>query len=421
MTSAYIEAFRLFNRDVRMLLVASALTGFTVFGGIYSVLLNLYLLRLGYGPEFVGQVNAAGAVAFAAFSLPVGLLGGRWGNRRSLIVGMSLAALGYFLLPLAEFVPDCWRQAWLLGTITLGMLGMCLYLVNGAPFLTAHAAPQVRSYVFSTMVAVWPLAGFAGSLIGGFLPDLFATALGLSSDHPAPYRYPLLIAASLLLIAAGALMTTREAESAETQATPAGSGRPPFLLIGVLSLVTFLQMTAESSTRTFLNVYMDDALGVPTSLIGALAAAGQVLAFTAAIAAPRLVARRGRNAAIIYGSAGMALALLPLALLPHWSAAGLGGMLLIAAGAVRRSVFILFQQELVAPRWRVTINSVLTASFGISSAGIALGGGYLITALGYQTLFLTAAGLTATGTLVFWGFFRVPRGEYAQKKGNGDT
>ena len=31
-------------------------------------------------------------------------------------------------------------------------------------------------------------------------------------------------------------------------------------------------------------------------------------------------------------------------------------MLLIAAGSIRRSVFILFQQELVSPRWRVTIN-----------------------------------------------------------------
>jgi hypothetical protein len=31
-----------------------ALLGLTVFGGIYPVLFNLHLLRLGNGPEFVG-------------------------------------------------------------------------------------------------------------------------------------------------------------------------------------------------------------------------------------------------------------------------------------------------------------------------------------------------------------------------------
>jgi predicted MFS family arabinose efflux permease len=63
----------------------------------------------------------------------------------------------------------------------------------------------------------------------------------------------------------------------------------------------------------------------------------------------------------------------------------------------------------------VTINSVLTATFGVSTAIIAMGGGQLITALGYRPLFLTAAGLTGLGTLLFWAFFRKPRGEYTRR------
>ena len=49
MFKEYVSKLRLLSRDIWLLLATSALLGFTVFGGIYSVLLNLYLLRLGYG------------------------------------------------------------------------------------------------------------------------------------------------------------------------------------------------------------------------------------------------------------------------------------------------------------------------------------------------------------------------------------
>lgn len=414
MLSTYLNALRGFNRDVRLLLIASALTGFTVFGGIYTVLLNLYLLRLGYGPEFVGQVNAAGALSFAVCGLPAGIAGHRWGSRRTLIAGMAVAAVGYFLLPLAEFIPVDWREEWLLGTLAIGVLGISLYLVNSPPFLTARTAPDERGYVFSAMVALWPLAGFAGSLIGGFLPGLFAIFLSISPDSPIAYRWPLLIAAVLLSLAAFALLTTSETTVEEERRDTAGGGRPPFGLIAFMGLVVLLQMTAESSTRTFFNVYMDDELNVSTPLIGGLAAAGQILAVAAAIIAPSLAVRWGRTRTIVIGSLGMIVALIPLALIPHWLAGGLGCMLLIAMGSARRSVWIHFQQELVAPRWRVALTSILTATFGVSTAAISLGGGHLITTLGYRALFLLAAGLTGLGTLLFWAFFRKPRGEYAR-------
>ena len=43
---------------------------------------------------------------------------------------------------------------------------------------------------------------------------------------------------------------------------------------------------------------------------------------------------------------------------------------------------------------------------------MALGGGYLIPALGFPGLYLLAALLTAVSALIFWQYFRVPQGEY---------
>jgi predicted MFS family arabinose efflux permease len=43
---------------------------------------------------------------------------------------------------------------------------------------------------------------------------------------------------------------------------------------------------------------------------------------------------------------------------------------------------------------------------GLSFAGMALLGGYMIVHQGYQTLFLLGALLTLIGTIIFWGYFR---------------
>ena len=61
---------------------------------------SIYIwLRLGYGPAFVGQVNAVGGLAFALSSLPSSFLGSRWGNRRTMILGLSLAIVGMRCFP----------------------------------------------------------------------------------------------------------------------------------------------------------------------------------------------------------------------------------------------------------------------------------------------------------------------------------
>ena len=174
MVSTHREALSQFNRDVWLVLFSQALIGFTIFGGVYTVLLNLYLLRLDYTPQLIGQINAAGALSFALLSLPAGLMGDRWGSRRSMIVGMILSALGFGLLPLGEFVSPASRTTWIMGTYALGVLGNTLFLCNSIPFLTSICPTRLRNHVFSAQVALWPLAGFAGSLCGGLLPGFFA-------------------------------------------------------------------------------------------------------------------------------------------------------------------------------------------------------------------------------------------------------
>ena len=82
MPDSYLQIVRQFDRNVRLFLLSAALIGFTAAGGIQAVLMNLYLLRLGYGLDFVGQINAIGGLTFALFSLPVAMLCRRWGSHK---------------------------------------------------------------------------------------------------------------------------------------------------------------------------------------------------------------------------------------------------------------------------------------------------------------------------------------------------
>ena len=103
MIRAFFQFFG-FSRDVRRVLFVHALVGLVALG-VNTVLVNLYLLRLGHGTQDIGAINALGPLCYALASLLTGALGGRWGVRRTMLLGSSLWSTGVLLLPLAEFLP----------------------------------------------------------------------------------------------------------------------------------------------------------------------------------------------------------------------------------------------------------------------------------------------------------------------------
>jgi MFS family permease len=129
--TAYLRKLRLFSRDVRLYLITSAMLGFCGIG-THRLLFSLYLLRLGYGPEFIGLVAAVGTLANAAVSLPAGAFGRRWGNRSGMIVGMTLMVAGLGLPALVELIPTSLWVGWLLVTGSLIWAGMSVYSVNAS-------------------------------------------------------------------------------------------------------------------------------------------------------------------------------------------------------------------------------------------------------------------------------------------------
>ena len=294
--TGYFQALRLFNRNVRIFILSALLLGFAFFG-IYAVLLNLYLLRLGYGLGVVGLVNGMGFVAYALFSLPAGALGARYGTRRMLQVGFVLAATGMGLLPAAQFLSGNVQVAWIVATYTLTSMGLDAYFVNSNPFMIQFTTPRERMYLYSLRVGMSPMAAFVGALVGGFLPGTLARLLPITDT--ASFALALLVAPVALLIGVVALFSTRaiavpaEEEDRPERTGSAASTALPVLLITMMGLVIMLRMAAEGAQRTFFNVYLEEILVMPTAHIGMLAACGQLVGDSAP---SRLPSSRGAGA-----------------------------------------------------------------------------------------------------------------------------
>ena len=408
MVARYLTTLSQISRDARLFLLTSALFGFAIFGGIYTTLLNLYLLRLGYQADFAGLVNGTGQVVLGLSAVPIGFLGRYLGSKRLLAAGLAAITLGFSLIPLAEFSPFP-PAAWIIVTHMIGQLGVGLYFVHSGPFIMQITSPRERNHVYALNTALWPLAGFAGSLVGGLLPGFFAGQLGLEpSQAAAPYRYPLIIAAVLMAPAVVALSNIRTGGRVELDLPPSGREKSgaPVLIIVIMGLAVLLRVAGEGVVRTFLNIYLDTDLQLTTAHIGLLLAVGQLLSVPAALAMPLFVRRWGDGLTYLYCTWGMVPSLILIALVPTWAAAGLGFMSLMSLIAVARPAIVVFQLEVILPRWRTLMAGATTTAVGLGWGLASWGGGYLVTRLGYGPLFIGGAILSAASAVLFWAFFR---------------
>jgi hypothetical protein len=121
-----------FNGNLKRFLASWGLGSFAYFG-IQGVLLNLYLIRLGYGPEFIGLLIASGQVVWGLMALPAVYVGRRLGFKAILVGGYLLQMLSMALVLSVEMLPPSLWAEWLFGSWLLAWIGASLHTVNGMP------------------------------------------------------------------------------------------------------------------------------------------------------------------------------------------------------------------------------------------------------------------------------------------------
>jgi hypothetical protein len=133
-----------FHRNVYILFVSFFFFGFLIFGGVFQVLVNLMMVRLGYEPEFVGLLNGVGLLFISIGSVVAAVLGQRFASTTLLKFGFFFFFLGFLLFPLGNYLSSEIQRGWYLGTYALGNLMTAIYLVQANPLIMASTNDAAR-------------------------------------------------------------------------------------------------------------------------------------------------------------------------------------------------------------------------------------------------------------------------------------
>lgn len=407
MKVSYIRAIRSFRRDVVYYLIAWFLVQFC-FSGVYAVLMNLYVLRLGYGPAFVGTVQATMGLGFAVFALIGGGIGRRLGYRRAIILGLSCNVVFSAIIPLSVFFSGHLQRFMLLAPY--GLYGLCLtfIIVNGVAFLANTTESETRPIVFGIYASIPPVAGFAGSLVAGFLPVIVSKMGALDGQSARTYGFSLWIVTILYAVTLAMFLRSRETQVSQTSQTAQRPGAPVAAML-VMLFVAILRSSPRFALIMFFNAYLDTTYQTATPLIGTLMSIARLIAAPAALMAPLIMTRLGSRRTVMVTGAVFAFLVLPIAIVSSVPAAAFSLITVNAAATMCQAAYMTFHQEITHPLWRSIMAGAVFTAGGLSYAAVGYGGGAAIEAFGYQRFFLFAIFAVFAGLLIFWRYFTPKR------------
>jgi MFS family permease len=401
------------ERSMKIYIFMWSMVGFSAFG-LQAVLLNLYMVHLGFNEAGIGQLLAVAQLCFGLAALPAGVIGARLGPRTGLRIGTAMVAAGWTLFLLAESVPagpdGHWAAAFLQVGLAIANMGQATMIVNGAPYLMCITQDIDRFYYISFQQAIQALLGLVGSYIAGALPGILATAAGQGLSDVYYYRSVLwLIPVGFV----GAFLSLLRARDVQLQVpTTSGSTLPvkltrfPWHIFAFYMVIVYLAIVGDNGSRTFFNLYLK-SMGLETSQIGAMFGFNQLAPFITALSIPAVLRRLGTGKTFSTGAILLGAVLLFLSFSSGLTAAGIGFFLMALMSTALQATRSLFGQELVESRWRTFIASSGTISMALGSASSSILGGYIIPTLGFPSLFRSGAVLVCLSgllTLTYLGF-----------------
>ena len=285
---------REFNRNVQRFFAYGISINASL--ALFSLLYNLYLLRLGYREDFIGQVASMAPLATGLLALPTGVLSDRLGRKPFLVASGLLLAASQFGLCLAE------TPAALLAFSFVGGVATAFVWVNHVPFLSDNAHPVRRAEALAIWSALQVVIRMLLSLAGGFMPGAMGYFLGVSTEMPEPFRYALLLGAACSLAAVLPLLRIPgQAGHQRPVAAPVPEvpGRAPWRIFAAIAALSGTRGFSMGLTYPFFNVFFEEELYIGPAAIGAIFFLSQLVSLPATFAAPALVRRLGPTLTIL--------------------------------------------------------------------------------------------------------------------------
>ena len=267
---------------------------------LFSLLFNLYLLRLSFQEDFIGQVAGMAPLASGLLALPAGMLSDRFGRKPFLVAsGLLLATsqlgLCYVTTPGA-----------LLAFSFVGGMGSAFIWVNHVPFLSDNAQPSRRAEALVIWSALQVVIRMLLSLAGGFMPGIMGYFLGASTELPEPFRYSLLLGAACSLTAVLPLLRIptraehlQRAAEQQKNPEPDDPGPLPWRVFTGIAALNATRGFAVGLTFPFFNVFFEAELSLSPVAIGTVFFLSQIICLPATFSTPTLLRKFGAPLTIL--------------------------------------------------------------------------------------------------------------------------
>jgi DHA1 family multidrug resistance protein-like MFS transporter len=404
MKSYLLSVFKL-ERSILVYIISWSVIGLAHLG-IVSVLLNLYLLQLGFDFTFLGIMNGSSQIIWALFSLPAGLIGSRFGLRNSLVAAYVTVVIGLVILLSATWLPhEMWGAALLIGNGLVGVAA-ALVSVNGPPYLMAISPENDRNKAFTLQTSLFTFAAFLGSLVAGTMPGFLMKWFPDLLDTAGAYHIVMWLAVPAYLLTVFFIRTARPEPKTDLVVATRVREAAPIAVFLFLGIFFSLQIGSENSVNMLINVYFVDSLRQSPVMVGTIFAAARLLPFLISPIQPLVLNRWGSGRTLAGGYVVVALCIAAIALLPTATSGVIlyifFSMIISLTGTART----IFAQEAVQSQWRTTSSAVLSISTAAAGGLIGFGSGTILKSSGFRGMYLGGALLALLAVLIYPAYMR---------------
>jgi MFS family permease len=416
----YFRRIGMFSRNARLFLSATFLNGFAL--GIWIVLLNLYLLELGFREDFIGYMFLLGGLVAGLAAFPVGIVCDKIGRKKSLLTGVIVGSVFNAVLV-------CTSNPILLLTASLfagfGGLFSVIIGVVGSPFIMENSKPEERTHLFSINVATWFLSSMAGSFAGGFLPRVFGGLLGVGNESVMAYRVTLAVSVVFLFLSFLPFHAIKEKPYHKNNATMASrlslKAIQSRAVMGKLVLTSGLIGLGAGLIVPFFNVFFQNRLQATAEQIGIIFALGDVTTAVGIVLAPVLSGRLGKVRAVAFTQFSSIPFIFGIAFSPNLGFASVPylarGTLMVMGEPIYQNIAM----EAVQTEERATTSGLMQMADRIPRAVGSSIAGQMMTGGSYVLPYMITSVFYFFGSTLFLAFFRKMEKARPSKAKEGTT
>jgi MFS family permease len=386
-------------------MVATALQGLS--SGIWAVIFNLYLnlKAVGFQPDFIGLMFTVSAIATGLVALPAGLLCERLGPKKALLIGFMANFVNLAQIVILQ------PSILLVASLSSGLIGTVAW-VAAAPFMMENSTQEERTYFFSVDWAIMIIMGVIGNYVGGLMPNLLNTFLGLptgANGSPIGYRISLGISMALALTMVIPVLLIKEDRMLQRQK--------------ISDLISFRNIRSHRTILKFMiptamigfgagfivplfNLFFSLKFSASLEQIGLISSLSSITLGIGTLAAPALSKRLGRVKSIAVCEFLSMPFIMLMTLAPNLALASSAFITRNALMNMAGPISSTLQMELVTETERATTNGLMVMADGVPRALTASVSGKMMTESDFFTPFLVTTLTYFVASSLYFMFFR---------------